>query len=88
MRLINIYLFFLLSIDCYSFNHHVFNFNTIIRRSLDDSIINFIKINNINNMKIKNTPKYLILKYRNHIFPNGGIFIVERKVLTNENRRR
>jgi hypothetical protein len=67
MKSINICLFILLFVQCNSFNPHIFNFNTIIPRSLDDSIINFIKIDNVNNMKIKYTSKYLVLKYEDNI---------------------
>jgi hypothetical protein len=55
-----IILFF--SIFTNGFYYHLFT--TVIRKSLDDSLINFIKINNVNYLRVKNThPKYLILKY-------------------------
>jgi len=58
-------IFFLLFItSIQGFYYHLFNINTVIRKSLDDSLINFIKINNVNYLRVKNThPKYLILKY-------------------------
>lgn len=61
MKLIYLFVLLLKCVDC--FNFHIFNFNTVIRRSVDDSIINFININNINYFKIKESSKYLILKY-------------------------
>lgn len=46
------------------FHYHLFNINTVIHKSLDDSLIHFIKINNVNYLRVKNThSKYLILKY-------------------------
>lgn len=57
------FLFLLTSIS--AFHLHFFSYNTVIRRSLDDSIINFIKINNVNYMRMKENPKYLILKFFN-----------------------
>jgi len=65
MKLIKTFIYLsLLFLDCiYSFNCHIFNFNTIIRKSIDDSIINFIKVNNVKYLKLKESSKYLILKY-------------------------
>jgi hypothetical protein len=60
-----LYFLFFLSIisllEC--FNFHSFNFNYIIKKPLDSSIINFIKIHNINYFRIRENPKYLILRY-------------------------
>ena len=46
------------------YNFYYVNFKTKIHKSLTDSLINFIKINNINNLKIKENSKYLILNYK------------------------
>ena len=62
-KLLLIYLGLINIIDCYQFLY--FNFKTKIYKSMTDSIINFIKINNINNLKIKENSKYLILNYNN-----------------------
>jgi hypothetical protein len=43
--------------------NNMVNLNIFIRKPLQNTIINFIKINNVNNMKIKNTSNYLLLKY-------------------------
>lgn len=58
-----IYIFLLFLVHTISFNYHFFNYKTVIRKSVDDSIINFIKINNVNYMRMREHPKYLILKY-------------------------
>ena len=52
-------------IDSYQFFYY--NFKTKIHKSTFDSIINFIKINNINNLKIKEHSKYLILNYNENL---------------------
>jgi hypothetical protein len=59
------YLVFLLSLISLleGFNIHSYNFNLKIKKPLDCSIINFIKIHNINYFKVKENPKYLILRY-------------------------
>jgi hypothetical protein len=46
-----------------SFNYHFFKFNSIIRKPLEDSLIYFIKIHNVNYIKVRNNSNYLILKY-------------------------
>lgn len=46
------------------YNFYYVNFKTKIHKSLTDSLINFIKINNINNLIIKENSKYLILNYK------------------------
>ena len=56
-------LFLLFAIATTSFNFHSFNYKTVVRRSLDDSIINFIKINNVNYLRIRENPRCLILKF-------------------------
>ena len=45
----------------YSFN--VISINLLIKKSLQDSLISFIKLPYIHNLKIKNHTKYLILEY-------------------------
>ena len=40
-----------------------FTFNTIIKRNINDTMIRFIKLNNINNYKICDKPNYLIIKF-------------------------
>jgi len=47
----------------YSYNYISFNINFNIKRSIDDTIIRFVKIDNINNYIIKNTTKSLLIKY-------------------------
>jgi hypothetical protein len=84
MKLINIYLFLLFIVNCCSFNYHVFNFNTIIRRSLDNSIINFINVDNINNLKIKHTAKFLVLKYEDNPYFNLNPVVIATTTTTNK----
>lgn len=71
MRLILILLFVLF---VNSFNFHYFNYKTVLRKSIDDSIINFIKINNVNFMRVREHPKYLILKYYYDALENNEQF--------------
>lgn len=56
-----VFLFILLSLLTESYK--VININTLIKRPVEDSIISFIKINNLNNIRIKNHSSYLILKF-------------------------
>jgi len=61
IRILFVFIFLTIS---QSFYYHLFNINTKINKSIDDSLIHFIKINNVNYLRIKNNhPKYLILKY-------------------------
>ncbi len=46
---------------CNSFN--VVSINLLLKKSLEDSLISFIKLPYIHNLKIKNHTKYLILDY-------------------------
>jgi len=55
-----------------TFNFKFFNFNLRIKKPIDSSIINFIKLNNINNIRIKNNEHYLILRYLHE--PNEILF--------------
>lgn len=47
--------------------YKVININTLIKRPIEDSIISFIKINNLNNIRIKNHSSYLILKFSDEV---------------------
>jgi len=56
-------LLLLLNIICISNCFNVISINLLIKRSLEDSLINFIKLPYIHNLRIKNHTKYLILDY-------------------------
>jgi len=53
----------LLSVSIEGFNFYKYNFNVNIKKGLDSSIINFIRIHNVNFIRIRENPKYLILRY-------------------------
>ena len=53
----------LLSVSIEGFNFYKYNFNVNIKKGLDSSIINFIRIHNVNFLRIRENPKYLILRY-------------------------
>lgn len=44
-------------------SYNVINIKTLIKRPIDYSIISFIKINNLDNLNIKNHTNYLIFKF-------------------------
>jgi len=56
-------LIILLSVSIECFNFYNYNFNVKIKKGLDSSIINFIRIHNVNFIRIRENPKYLILRY-------------------------
>ncbi len=56
-------LIILLSVSIEGFNFYKYNFNVNIKKGLDSSIINFIRIHNVNFIRIRENPKYLILRY-------------------------
>jgi hypothetical protein len=60
-----VFLFILLSLLTEAYK--VININTLIKRPIEDSIISFIKINNLNNIRIKNHSSYLILKFSDEV---------------------
>lgn len=82
-RLILIYLGLINITDCYQYLYY--NFKTKIYKSKSDSIINFIKINNINNLKIKENSKYLILNYNNDKTKNDNDKNKNDKINNNNN---
>ena len=53
----------LLSVSIEGFNFYKYNFNVNIKKGIDSSIINFIRIHNVNFIRIRENPKYLILRY-------------------------
>lgn len=59
-------------------SYKVININTLIKRPIEDSIISFIKISNVNNIRIKNHSSYLVLKFSDEINKNP-----ENKLKTN-----
>ena len=57
-----LFLFALLFIhNIQAFN--IVSINLIIKRNIENSLISFIKLPNVNNVKVKNTDNYLILKF-------------------------
>lgn len=56
-------LFLLAIIGSFSNAFNVISINLLIKKSVQDSLISFIKLPNIYNLKIKNHSSYLILKY-------------------------
>lgn len=59
MKLILLSLLFLQGIQAFS----VISINLIIKRTVEESLISFIKLPNIQNLKVKNSDNYLILNY-------------------------
>jgi len=51
-------------------SYKIININTIIKRPIENTIISFIKIGNLDNLKIKNHTKYLVLKFGNKNYNN------------------
>lgn len=56
-------LFLLAILSSYSNAFNLININLLIKKSVHDSLISFIKLPNIYNLKVKNHSSYLILKY-------------------------
>jgi hypothetical protein len=55
------FIFFLNLLE--GFNYYFLNFNLKIKKPIDSCIINFIKINDINYIRVKDNSKYLVLRY-------------------------
>jgi len=52
-------------------SYKIININTIIKRPIENTIISFIKIGNLDNLKIKNHTNYLILKFDDKKYNNS-----------------
>lgn len=59
----NLLLFTIINIINYTYCFNVISINLLIKKSLEDSLISFIKLPYIHNLKIKNHTNYLILNY-------------------------
>lgn len=59
MKSILLSLLFIQGVQAFS----VISINLIIKRTVEDSLISFIKLPNIHNLKVKNSSNYLILNY-------------------------
>jgi len=78
-------LIILLSVSIEGFNFYKYNFNVNINKGIDSSIINFIRIHNVNFIRIRENPKYLILRYlhepiEDFVYDNNNIDNQEKNI--------
>lgn len=76
-------LIILLSVSIEGFNFYKYNFNVNIKKGLDSSIINFIRIHNVNFIRIRENPKYLILRYLHEPIED---FVYDNKKIDNKDK--
>lgn len=73
----------LLSVSIEGFNFYKYNFNVNIKKGIDSSIINFIRIHNVNFIRIRENPKYLILRYLHEPIED---FVYDNKKIDNKEK--
>lgn len=66
------------------FNYFTLNFNMIIKRSPNDSLLRFVKINDVNNYEIYNKTNYLLINFNKNYEPNPYNFSIYNYIKDNK----
>lgn len=67
IKLSKFFLFLLTVVNSYN----IINIQTIIKKPIENTLINFIKIGDFDNLKIKNHSNYLVLRFGNKNYRNS-----------------